>query len=153
VDRLIADMKYHHKIYLGNFFAQLMSQQLILRPLPQALIPVPLHDKRLRTRGYNQSVELSRALSLRLNIPTLTHHISRIKNTFPQAQLPYKKRKQNLKGAFFLEKADIPPHVAIIDDVLTSGHTVNAVARVLRQAGATDIEVWTIARAVHLRKD
>lgn len=151
VDRLIAEMKYHDKIHLCHFFAELMSQQLILRTQPQALIPVPLHAKRLRERGYNQSVELSQALSTRLNIPTLTDHISRIKNTSPQARLPYKKRKQNLKGAFSIEQSDLPEHVAIIDDVLTSGHTANEVARTLRKAGVMIIEVWTIARAIQHR--
>jgi len=148
IDRLIIDFKYHDKLYLSPFFAEHMAQRVQQQSLPDCLVPIPLHPRRLRQRGYNQSVELSKALSQRLAIP-YQHLLIRTRDTPPQASLPYADRKHNIRSAFELADIDsIPPHIALIDDVLTTGHTVNAAAKLLRQAGATTIEVWTIARTL-----
>lgn len=72
----------------------------------------------------------------------------RIRNTAPQTSLPYSQRKQNIKRAFNVSKITIPQHIALIDDVLTTGHTANVAAKALRQAGAHQIELWTIARKI-----
>lgn len=94
IDRLIAQLKYHDKLYLTQLFGQLMSEQLSTRPLPQCLIPIPLHPKRLRHRGYNQSFELAKILSKQVAIPTSNDYLIRTRNTAPQASLPYKQRKK-----------------------------------------------------------
>jgi len=148
VDRLIADLKYHNKLFLSQFFAQLMSDKLRNRPPPDLLIPIPLHPNRLRQRGYNQSFELAKALSIQLSIPTSNRYLMRTIDTKSQASIPFKARKKNIEHAFKLIQTKVPPHIAIIDDVLTTGHTANAAAKQLRQAGATTIEIWTIARAI-----
>ncbi|PHS68883.1 MAG: amidophosphoribosyltransferase [Methylophaga sp.] len=148
IDRLIIALKYHDKIFLTKLFAHLMSEQLQQRQLPQLLIPIPLHHRRLKMRGYNQSSELAKALSQQLSISTDQHCLIRNKNTDPQASLPYDQRKRNMHGAFTLIQPSVPQHVALIDDVLTTGHTVNAAATLLRQAGAATIEVWTIGRTI-----
>lgn len=148
IDRLIADLKYHDKVFLSQFFAQLMADKLHHRPAPDILIPIPLHPNRLRQRGYNQSFELAKVLSVLLDIPTSNNYLSRIIDTKSQAAIPLKARKKNIQHAFKCIKTNLPRHVAIIDDVLTTGHTANAAAKQLRQAGATSIEVWTIARAI-----
>ncbi len=148
IRRLIADFKYHDKLYLSQLFSQLMTEQLKKSPLPQCLIPIPLHSKRLRQRGYNQSLELAKSISTQLNIPVNNDYLKRIINTEPQASLPFKQRKNNIQHAFSLIDANIPPHIAIIDDVLTTGHTANAAAKLLRQQGVETIEVWTIARTI-----
>jgi len=148
IDRLIADFKYHDKLYLSQLFSNLMSEQLITRPLPQLIIPIPLHAKRLIQRGYNQSLELAKALSKQLNIPLSNHTLSRVKNTPPQASLPFKQRKNNIQNAFSLNNSNIPSHLALIDDVLTTGHTANAAVKCLQQKGVETIELWTIARTI-----
>lgn len=148
VDRLIANMKYHDGLMLIRFFAQQMANRLKDRLLPQLLIPIPLHPHRLRQRGYNQAWELTKDLSSQLNIPARNDILMRIRNTAPQTSLPYSQRKQNIKRAFNVSKITIPQHIALIDDVLTTGHTANVAAKALRQAGAHQIELWTIARTI-----
>ena len=149
VNRLIADLKYHDKLVLSRFFATQMAEQLKSRDsLPQLLIPIPLHPRRLRERGYNQSLELAKQLSKQLNISVRHDILSRIRDTPPQASLPFSDRKKNMKQAFQLKRIDIPSHVALVDDVLTTGHTATVAAKSLRQAGVKTIEVWTIARTI-----
>ncbi len=148
VDRLIADLKYHDKLFLSQFFAQLMGDKLRNRRQPDLLIPIPLHPNRLRQRGYNQSFELAKALSIKLGIPTSNRYLIRTIDTKSQASIPFKARKQNIQHAFKLIQTEVPAHIAIIDDVLTTGHTANAAVKQLRQAGAITIEIWTIARAI-----
>lgn len=148
VDQLIAAFKYHDKTYLTKLFADLMFQQLQHRPLPQLLVPIPLYHRRLRERGYNQSSELAKALSRRLAIAVCHHTLIRSRDTQPQASLPFSQRKRNIHKAFKLVNHKIPPHVALIDDVLTTGYTATAAAKLLRQNGAVTIEVWTIARSI-----
>lgn len=148
IDRLIADFKYHDKLYLTEVFADLMAQQLKHQPLPHLLIPIPLHRRRLRQRGYNQAFELGKVLSHKLNIPISKDILIRSRDTPPQASLPYDQRKRNMRRAFKLNDAMLPNHIALIDDVLTTGHTVNAAAKLFRQEGVTTIELWTIARTI-----
>lgn len=148
IDRLIADLKYHDKLTLSRFFASQMAEQLKAHTLPQLLIPIPLHSRRLRERGYNQSLELAKQLSQQLHIPVQTNVLTRIRDTQPQASLPFSERRKNMKQAFQINNTYIPSHVALVDDVLTTGHTVDAAAKLLRQAGVNKIEVWTIARTV-----
>jgi len=148
VKRLIADLKYHDKVFLSPFFAQLMADKLHDRLLPDLLIPIPLHPNRIRQRGYNQAFELAKALSTRLGIRTSNDYLIRTIDTQSQAAIPFKARKKNIQHAFKSVQTKVPSHIAIIDDVLTTGHTANAAAKQLRKAGATTIEIWTIARAI-----
>lgn len=148
IDHLIAELKYNDKLFLSRFFAQQMAEKLKNHPLPQLLIPIPLHKKRLRHRGYNQSMELARYLSKQLSIPVRNDILIRIRETAPQASLPFSERKKNIKRAFGVNNVNIPTHIALIDDVLTTGHTADVAAKVLRQAGVNTIELWTIARTI-----
>ncbi|MDO7667738.1 MAG: ComF family protein [Pseudomonadota bacterium] len=148
IDRLVADLKYHDKLFLSQFFAQLMTDKLCNRRLPELLIPIPLHPNRLRQRGYNQSFELAKALSIKLAIPTSNRYLIRTIDTKSQASIPFIARKQNIQHVFKFIQTKVPAHIAIIDDVLTTGHTANAAVKQLRKAGAITIEIWTIARAI-----
>lgn len=148
INRLIADFKYHNKLALSRVFAAQMTERLKARQLPQLLIPIPLHPRRLRERGYNQSLELAKQLSKQLVIPVRHDALTRIRDTLPQASLPFSERKKNMKQAFQINKTNIPSHIALIDDVLTTGHTTNVAAKILRKAGVNTIEVWTVARTV-----
>lgn len=148
IDRLIADFKYHDKLFLSRFFAGQIAKQVESRPLPQLLIPIPLHPRRLRQRGYNQSLELAKSLSKRLAIPVCSKSLIRITDSLPQSSLPYKKRKQNVQQAFKMDNSLLPSHIALIDDVLTTGNTANVAAKTLRKVGVNNIELWTIARTI-----
>lgn len=148
VKQLISQLKFQ-----GNLtYAPLLAQGFInlLKPrknnLPECIIPVPLHNQRLQERGFNQAIELARIISKQLNIPLDYSLCQRNKATPFQSGLSAKQRKQNLKNAFSVTKSHSYKHVAIFDDVVTTGTTVNEFARVLKQSGVEIIEVWAIAR-------
>jgi ComF family protein len=124
-----------------------MGQRLIIQPRPQVLIPVPLHLTRLRQRGYNQSLELAKVIAKHTGIPIAFQACKRIRNTPPQTSLSGKQRQTNVKGAFEIIK--IAPdwqHIALIDDVMTTGSTVAELARVFREAGVERVDIWCCAR-------
>ena len=115
---------------------------------PQALIPVPLHRKRERQRGFNQAHELARQLAGRRSVPLLSRCLLRRRATTPQAELPAKRRRANLGRAFAVRSgAALPAHVALIDDVMTTGATVHHCAATLKRGGVERVDVWVIARA------
>jgi len=150
IDQLIAALKYHDQLSVSDFFAQQFLTQLKANnhPMPACLIPIPLHPKRLRHRGYNQSAELAKTLSKQLNIPYDDRTLIRIKNTRPQTSLPYSQRKKNIHSAFKCQNQSLPNHIALIDDVLTTGHTADMAAKTLIQNGVKKVELWTIARTI-----
>lgn len=115
--------------------------------LPGALLPVPIHPRRLRERGYNQSLELARPLARHLGMPVLHLALQRVRATPPQMALPESARAANVRGAFVV-RGEIPAHVALVDDVLTTGATVGELARLLRARGCQRVEVWCAVRAV-----
>jgi len=144
----ITGLKFHARLAEARFLAELFLSSLpATLPLPECLIPVPLHSQRLRERGYNQALELARLLSHRLNVPIENHIVQRRLHTQPQSELSGDSRRRNMRHAFQLKASAPYRHVAIIDDVLTTGSTVNELAGVLRQAGVENIQVWAIARA------
>lgn len=149
VDRLIPNLKYHGHLHLARHLGELMTVRLMLRPAPppDCLIPVPLHPTRLRLRGYNQALEIARPIAHRLKIPLEIDAVRRIRATPAQALLPLHERARNVRGAFVTRTRFDGLRVAIVDDVMTSGHTANSLAQCLRRAGAQDIEVWVVARA------
>ncbi len=114
---------------------------------PELIIPVPLHPARYRSRGFNQAIEIAWPISKALDIPIDNHTIKRIVNTGTQTKLHARERRKNLRGAFQLKKPLTAKHIAIIDDVITTGSTVTELAVVLKKAGAERIEVWSFARA------
>jgi ComF family protein len=142
-------LKFHGRLadarLLGELF--LASLDPAVHPLPECLIPVPLHPVRLRERGFNQALELARPISQQLNLPLEPHIVQRRLHTRPQSELSGTTRRLNLRHAFHLA-APVPyRHVALIDDVVTTASTLNELARVLRQTGVKTIQIWAIARA------
>lgn len=115
-------------------------------PPPLALIPVPLHRSRLRQRGYNQALELARGVGAALDLPVLGDALTRVRATAAQPSLDKRERKRNVRGAFAPSAATLPPRVALIDDVMTTGATLDAAAQALRQAGVTWVEAFALAR-------
>ena len=150
VDHLIHDLKFNRKLAIARLLGELMAQQLTKRacaPLPQLITPVPLHAARLRERGYNQATELARPIARALNIPIDYQHCQRHRATAVQSDLPANERLRNVKGGFSVAKKLPAHHVAIVDDVMTTGATVAEFATTLRSAGVKKIEVWVCARA------
>ena len=151
-DYLVHAVKFSGKLattqLLGGLMARQISQTIDgLNDVPELLVAVPLHPSRLRERGYNQSFELARPISKRLHIPLITDLVQRIKSTSPQTSLSLRQRKTNLRDAFAISYSVKGQHVAIIDDVMTTGSTVNSLAKTLKQAGARRVSVWCLCRA------
>ena len=147
IDRLIQGLKYHGQLHHARVLGELLAAQLAERQAPDCILPVPLHAARLRERGYNQSLELARAVARTLHVKLDYRSLTRTRPTPPQTGLPLDERARNVRDAFALAPNFSPRHVAIVDDVMTSGHTVNAVAKCLRHGGVEEVEVWVVARA------
>ena len=153
VDSLITRFKHNAKWPFGHLLADVLSQYLQHRfdedlPRPDALLPVPLAAKRLRQRGFNQAAMLARWLSRQLDLPCEENVVHRIQDTSAQQDLDAKARKRNLRNAFALTSdANVKGrHLALVDDVLTTGATVQALARLLMNAGAARVDVYCLAR-------
>ena len=147
-NHLIKAFKFQQHPELARYFAATISKNLIKTgKLPGLLLPVPLHKKRQRERGYNQSLEFAKQLAQILKLECRPSLCQRIRQTEPQSTLPMKDRKKNVKGAFKLTGRPAEKHVAIVDDVITSGTTITEVAKLLLEAGCERIDVWAIARA------
>jgi len=149
-DYLIQRLKFSGELAVAPLLADLLAEKIAVRasPLPDFLIPVPLHRVRLQERGFNQATELARRLGQRLDLPIEHRRCRRDRYTRSQSLTPTGLRLRNLRGAFSVT-GELPrnAHVAIVDDVMTTGHTSNELARTLKQAGAEFVEVWVIARA------
>ncbi len=150
-DYLIQRLKFSGELAVAPLLADMLAEKIAARttPLPDLLIPVPLHRARLQERGFNQATELARRLGRRLAVPVEHRLCHRNRHTRPQSLTPPDLRRRNLRGAFSMSGELPAVHVAIIDDVLTSGHTADELARVLRRAGAESVEVWIVARSGH----
>lgn len=152
IRKFIIGLKFQHKLLYAQLLGQLMAQHLTIayqhQPLPDVIIPVPLHKKRCRQRGFNQALELARVVGKQLEILTDYRAIQRIKNTKAQSDLPAKQRPQNVKNAFAVgAQIAVYQHIAIIDDVITTGSTVKAiVAEIKKMNAAIHIDIWTVAK-------
>ena len=150
IDHLVRGLKYREAVTHARVLGELLARHVrcVRRDSwPECLIPVPLASGRYRERGYNQAIELGRCLERTLGLPMHTHVVMRTRETVEQASLSQKERRKNVRRAFVVNGRLQEKHVAIIDDVVTTGSTVNEVARVLRHAGAKRVEVWAVARA------
>ncbi len=149
VSGLVAGFKFHQNLAAGRALASLLGDVIeqSATALPDALLPVPLHPSRLRQRGYNQAVELARPIARRLDRPLLTEGVRRAVATADQIGLSALQRRRNLRHAFVIERP-MPRHVAIVDDVLTTGATVLTLARALQRSGTVQVSVWCLARTV-----
>lgn len=144
VDGLLRRFKFHQDLAAGRLLAALLQARCTGLPRPQALLPVPLHRARLRQRGYDQALELARPLARALGLP-LCDGLQRVRATAPQSELDARARRRNLRHAFAV-RAPLPAHVALIDDVMTTGATLHAAARALRRAGVARVDAWVVAR-------
>jgi len=140
VDQLLVRYKFHQDLAAGRLLAQLMQRA----PPPwwcPPLVPVPLHNRRLRQRGYNQAGELCRLLPM-----PVWQGLYRRRHTAPQSERTAEQRRENLFDAFAV-RGPVPTRLTVVDDVMTTGSTVMEVAETLRLAGAAEVRVWVCARA------
>ncbi len=145
---LVHQLKFGEKI--GH--ARTISEMLLMKLLetdeqPDCLLPVPLHKSRLRQRGFNQSIEISRVISRKLAIPIEHSAVVRQRSTAAQTGLNAKQRQKNIRGAFSVVSKLPYRHVLIVDDVMTTGVTVNELAMLLKKNGVKRVGVLSIARA------
>jgi ComF family protein len=150
--KLILELKFNqalaHAKILGEHLAHAILQSWYqTKPLPKIIIPMPLHASRLKERGFNQALEIARPIAQALKLPLNTTHCQRNKSTTPQAMLSATQRQKNVKGAFTVTGNFIGQHIAVIDDVITTGNTITEFCKALKQHGAKQIDVWCCSRA------
>lgn len=153
VDSLIAGLKYHRLLAHAPLLSELLLEAIVAanRPLPQLILPVPLHPRRLSERGYNQSLEIARPVARALGLPLETRLVMRNRHTLSQRTLDARTRQHNLEQAFVVDEKRLaalgyPSRIALVDDVMTTGATVAVMGKLLQRHGVTDIDVWCVAR-------
>jgi ComF family protein len=146
IDRLVQRFKFAGDLAVGRWLGEQLAGATAAAAMPDLVVAPPLAWARLRERGFNQAVELARVVasahSLRLDIAAL----EKARETTPQPGLGRVQRQANLRDAFRATRRWHGEHVAIVDDVMTTGATIDSIARVLRQAGASRVSAWIVAR-------
>jgi len=150
MDKLITRLKFQHQLSHAKILGKLLANHVVEHynnePLPELLIPIPLHLKRLQERGFNQAAEIAKPLSKTLKIPIEKYAFVRKKHTEAQSSLEKQARLKNIKNAFDMIAPISAKHVAIIDDVVTTGETLKEFAKILRKNGIHKIDAWCLAQ-------
>ena len=146
LDKLVQALKFEHRLALAGFFATTMLEAP--RPVGDLLLPLPLSPARLKERGFNQAVEIARPLAHALGIELNLDACQRTLETAPQTSLPWKERRRNVKHAFECQTDLTGKAVIVIDDVMTTGATLDEFARTLKRHGAARVSNWVVARAL-----
>jgi ComF family protein len=143
-DALVHALKFRGELALAPFLGKLLSKAIQNQDVDR-VIPVPLSSQRLRERGYNQAVEIARHLApAKMDIDLCV----RERDSTPQMQLPWDERQRNVRGAFRCRRALLGTRVAVVDDVMTTGATLDEMARTLKRAGAAQVVNWVVARTL-----
>ncbi|MHC1713913.1 MAG: ComF family protein [Solidesulfovibrio sp.] len=155
---MVLDFKFHGRLHQGRLLAGFLADAYLratartgdgAMPLegPDLIVPVPLHPRRLVWRGFNQSLELARILAKNLHRPVSPQALTRIRDTLPQSQLPGTKRLENIQGAFAANPVLVRGRrTLLVDDVMTTGATIDTAVKALRRAGAARVDVAVVAR-------
>lgn len=146
VDALIRAYKYRGRLALARALGELLAAEVARDA--DVIVPVPLAPGRLAERGFNQALEIARVVAAATGIALAPAACRKTAETPPQAALPWKERARNVRRAFVCDAEFDGERVAVVDDVLTTGATLNELARVLRKAGAGSVRGWVIARAL-----
>lgn len=146
VDALIQALKYGGQLALAGWFAHRLLQRLGRPRGVDLIVPLPLHPARMAERGFNQAAEIAKALARASGIALDAHLAKRLRNTAAQTGLPWRERAANMRRAFACERDLSGLSIAVIDDVMTTGATLNEFARTLKQSGAARVENWVVAR-------
>ncbi len=151
ITKLIMELKFQERLINARILGELMCEAAVTlwyktSPLPNLIIPMPLHPTRQRERGFNQTIEIATPIAKKLNIPLEKKSCRRIKHTSAQARLQREERQHNLRNAFQINSNFRGYHVAVLDDVITTGQTITHFCKALRLAGADKIDVWCCAK-------
>lgn len=146
VDALIHAYKYGGRLALARVLGELLARH-VARDV-DAIVPMPLARGRLAERGFNQALEIARVTAAATGIALIADACRKTADTPPQAALPWKERARNVRRAFVCDADFDGGRIAVVDDVLTTGATLNELARVLRKAGAANVRGWVVARTL-----
>jgi ComF family protein len=147
-DTLVHALKFRGELALAPLLGNLLVPMIGSRKRIDHVVPVPLSVRRLRERGYNQAVELARPLAAAVRAPLELALCERSRDTPPQIDLPWAERGRNVRGAFICSRSLIGASIAVVDDVMTTGATLDEIAGALKAAGAIHVENWIIARTL-----
>jgi ComF family protein len=152
---LIRQLKFSRQVQIGILFGRLLSHTITRQidrgdiQRPEALLSIPLHRKRQRKRGYNQAHVIAQELAKQLKVPLISEgKLIRVKFTEPQSLQKMGMRKQNIQGAFKVTESLNVKHIALIDDVVTTGETIREATEVLAKSGVQSIDIWCVARTL-----
>ncbi len=151
VDQLVLQLKFGHRLALAPLCARLLRDAVQSAPdftLPALLCPVPLGPRRLADRGYNQALEIARPLARSLGLALQAQLVVRLHETAAQSSVAPERRQQNIAGAFAVPDAALVAgrHIGVVDDVMTSGRTLNELAATLKRHGAARVSNFVFAR-------
>lgn len=148
VDGLVQTLKYRHRLAAAHCLGTLLAEAVEHAPRPDLVLAVPLGPQRLAERGFNQSLEIARAAARALALPLAAEACRRVRDTAPQAGLVFDERAKNVRRAFVCDLNLTGRHVALVDDVMTTGASLNECARALRKRGAAQVAGWIVARTL-----
>ncbi len=151
LDKLIQNMKYGGQLALPGAFAKKLAQRIDGNDLPDFVIAMPLHPAKLRERGFNQSQLLAAAVARELKLELPGNACQRLRDTPPQSALPWNEREKNVRNAFSCDMDLTGKRIALVDDVMTTGASLNALAKSVTKRGAIQVSAWTIARTLKQR--
>ncbi|MDT3734602.1 MAG: ComF family protein [Denitratisoma sp.] len=147
VEHIVQGLKYRHRLPLAGWLAETLMGRVAAAGV-DCLIPLPLSAQRMRERGFNQAQEIARPLARRLGLPLVSDACARVRDSAPQASLPWKERQANIRHAFECRLDLTGKTIAVVDDVMTTGATLNEFARTLKLHGAARVENWVVARTL-----
>ena len=147
LDKLVQSFKYAHRLALGTWLGKQLAASAA-DCTADLIVPLPLHPLRLQERGFNQALELARPIHAAHGWPIDALGCARIRYTLAQAELPWRERVKNIRGAFHCTVDLSGKHVALVDDVMTTGASLNECARTLKLHGAAKVTLLVVARAL-----
>lgn len=147
VEHLIRGLKYRHRLSLAGWFASELARA-VGQAKVDCIVPLPLSPSRMKERGFNQAQEIARPLARQLGRPLMFDVCTRILDSAPQASLPWKARQANIRHAFQCGIDLTGKTIAVVDDVMTTGATLNEFARILKLHGALRVQNWVAARTL-----
>ena len=145
-DVLVQALKFRGELALAPFLASLLIEKLTASKAVDFILPVPLSSRRLRERGYNQALEIAREVARRTGVPVAQELCERTRDTPAQMDLPMGQRAKNVRAAFQCPRLLGGAKIAVLDDVMTTGATLDEIAATLKRAGAAHVENWVVAR-------
>jgi len=148
VNQLIPALKYHSRLAIAQVLGQHLAEAVANCPRPDLLIPMPLHPARIRQRGFNHATEIARVVATSLKLQLDFSCCKRVRDTPPQVALAYDQRRRNVRGAFECNSTVEGKRIALIDDVMTTGTSLDELAKTLKRAGALEVEAWVVARTL-----